>query len=66
MGKHDSTTNIEASLASYERIIKAATTMTDDEKKALAEWEEANLAGAGQLATSDWPGWNAIINRTSH
>jgi hypothetical protein len=58
--------NIESQLARYERIIKAAMAMNDHEKAALTTWEQENLAGDGTLATSDWPGWDAIINRISH
>lgn len=57
---------IEAQLARYERIIKAATVMSEQEKLALAEWEKYCVTGDGQRATSDWPGWDAVINRISH
>ena len=57
---------IEAQMARYERIIKAATVMSDREKADLAEWEKAHLTSDGSVATSDWPGWDAIINRISH
>lgn len=56
----------EAQLARFERIIKAATVMSEQEKKALAEWEKAHVTGTGDFATSDWPGWEAVINRISH
>lgn len=57
---------VDSQLARYERIIKAATVMTDREKAELAEWERRHVTGAGPYATSDWPGWSAIINRISH
>lgn len=57
---------IEAQLARYERMIKAATVMSDREKAELAEWEKMHVTGDGQFLTSDWPGWDAIINRISH
>ncbi|MBM5458729.1 hypothetical protein H8F21_14270 [Pseudomonas sp. P66] len=56
----------ESAIARYERIIKAATAMTDAEKVALAEWEVEHVTGSGDHGTSDWPGWEAIINRISH
>tara|TARA_B100002003_G_scaffold248191_1_gene281430 strand:+ start:6062 stop:6184 length:123 start_codon:yes stop_codon:yes gene_type:complete len=40
--------------------------MSAQEKKALAEWEKAHVTGTGDYATSDWPGWEAVINRISH
>ena len=58
--------NIDAQLARYERIITAAAAMSDIEKNELAAWERAHVTGDGQSSTSDWPGWDAIINRTSH
>lgn len=58
--------DIEVQLARYERIIKAAVVMTDREKAELAEWEKTHLTGDAPAATSDWPGWVAIINRISH
>ena len=57
---------VEAQVARYERIIKAATVMSDAEKIALAEWEKEHVTGAGELGTSDWPGWEAVISRISH
>lgn len=57
---------IEAQLARYERIIKAATVMCEQEKDSLAEWEKTNVTGSGDFGTSDWPGWEAVISRISH
>lgn len=58
--------NIDAQLARYERIITAAAAMSDIEKNELAAWERAHVTDNGQSSTSDWPGWDAIINRISH
>ena len=33
--------------------------LTEEDKKALREWEQENLDG--DIATSDWPGWEAFI-----
>lgn len=57
---------VEAQIARYERIIQAATVMSEQEKIALAEWEKTHLTGSGDFGTSDWPGWEAIISRISH
>ncbi|MDU4254516.1 hypothetical protein [Pseudomonas sp.] len=57
---------IEAQIARYERMVKAATVMTDQEKAALAEWEKTHVTGNGDFGTSDWPGWEAVISRISH
>jgi len=57
---------IEAQLIRYERIIKAATIMSEREKADLAEWEKTKALDDASMATSDWPGWEAIINRISH
>lgn len=56
----------ESHIAKYERIIKAATTLTPDEKLALEKWEKENVTGDGNFGTSDWPGWDAVISRISH
>lgn len=53
-------------LARYERIVKAGMAMNDREKAELAEWEKVHVTGDGQFGTTDWPGWDAIINRISH
>lgn len=58
--------NIEAQIARSERIIKAATVMSEQEKIALAKWEKTHVTGSGDFGTSDWPGWEAIISRISH
>ncbi|APC19498.1 hypothetical protein BLL42_27585 (plasmid) [Pseudomonas frederiksbergensis] len=58
--------SIDAQIARFERIIKAATVMSKQEKVALAEWEKTNVTGSGDFGTSDWPGWEAIISRISH
>lgn len=53
-----------SAIARYERIIKAATIMTEAEKEALAAWEKLHVSGNGDNGTSDWPGWDAVISRT--
>lgn len=57
---------VEARLARYERIFQAATVMSEQEMVALAEWEKTHFTSNGSFATSDWPGWEAIISRISH
>jgi hypothetical protein len=52
-------------ILTVERMLSAHPKMTEDEQKALAEWERANL-GAGGKGTSDWPGWSAVCARLSH
>jgi hypothetical protein len=52
-------------MVSMERIISASHAMTDAEKSALKAWEAENLGKDGK-ATSDWPGWPAVIERISH
>ncbi|MCY1284040.1 hypothetical protein D9M69_452350 [compost metagenome] len=65
--KKDSTQEmIDGMIARYKRIMKAATVMTADEKAALQQWEKENVTGNGDVTTSDWPGWDSIINRISH
>jgi hypothetical protein len=57
---------MDAQLARYERIIKAATALSEQERTDLAAWERSDVTGDGQFATSDWPGWDAVIKRVSH
>lgn len=57
---------MDAQLVKYERIIKAATALSEQEKADLTEWERGHVTGEGKFATSDWPGWDAVIRRISH
>lgn len=57
---------VEGQIARYERIVKAATAMTEEEKKDLNEWEKTHVTGDGEFGTADWPGWDPIIARISH
>lgn len=57
---------IDAQLARYERIITAVAVMSESEKNELKAWEKNHVTGDDQRATSDWPGWDAVINRISH
>lgn len=57
---------LDAQLARYERIISAAVVMSDSEKNELKVWEQVHLPGDNGFATSDWPGWDAVIKRISH
>ncbi|MBA5689167.1 hypothetical protein [Rugamonas apoptosis] len=57
---------LDAQPARHERIITAATVMSDSEKNELGVWEQAHATGDGHYTTSDWPGWDAVINRISH
>lgn len=52
-------------ILTVERMLSVYPKMTEDEQKALAEWEQSNL-GAGGKGTSDWPGWSAVCARLSH
>lgn len=56
----------ESQVSKYERIIQAATVMTQDEKQELNRWEKENVTGDGNFGTSDWPGWGDVISRISH
>ena len=51
-------------LLTAERIVAMHAQMTEVEKQALASWEQA--LGDGELATSDWPGWQAVYQRLGH
>lgn len=53
-------------LLSTERIVTLYPQMTSEEKNALHDWEKAYVTGAGAIATSDWPGWKAVVDRLSH
>jgi hypothetical protein len=57
---------MDAELAKCERIIKAATALSEQEEADMTEWERSNVTGDGKFATSDWPGWDAVIARSSH
>jgi len=57
---------MDAELSKYERIIKAATALSEQEKAGLKEWERTHVTGDGRFATSDWPGWDAVIKRISN
>lgn len=65
MGK-PSKASVEGQIAWYERIVKAAMVMTDAEKEELAKWEAECVKGDGEVGTSDWPGWEAVVARISH
>lgn len=56
----------EAFLATYERLVSASEHLTSDERLALDAWERTRLDGHGNLATSDWPGWENVFNRAFH
>jgi hypothetical protein len=53
-------------LLSTERIVTLYPQMTSEEKYALHDWEKTYVTGAGEFATSDWPGWKAVVDRLSH
>lgn len=46
-----------------ERMVTMYPKMTENEKKALTEWEKVNL---GSKSTTDWPGWKDVCARLSH
>lgn len=43
------------------RMMDTYRKMSRKDRKALAEWEAANIGGS--VATSDWPGWEPLIGR---
>jgi hypothetical protein len=57
---------IKSSMALLERIAAAGKIMTKEEEITLLNWEKAHVTGGGEFATSDWPGWPAVIARLSH
>ncbi|WP_150306326.1 hypothetical protein [Pseudomonas saliphila] len=61
-----SNAKIEAQLAHYERIVRAAEQMTKQEQDELAEWEKENETENGEKGACDWPGWEAVVTRISH
>jgi len=44
---------MDAQLVKYERIIKAATASSEQEKADLTDWERGQVTGDGKFATSD-------------
>jgi len=52
-------------ILTVERMLAMHPKMTEDERNALAAWEQANL-GKGDKGTSDWPGWSTVSARLSH
>jgi hypothetical protein len=53
-------------LLNAERIISLHEKMSNEEKEELAKWDREEVTGDGEKATSDWPGWKAVIDRLSH
>lgn len=51
---------------SVERIVTLCPLMTDEERSALHAWEKTNVTGDAHAASSDWPGWKAVVDRLSH
>lgn len=56
----------EIMLVPFERMVAAHASMSDAERAMLQQWEQANLRGPEQLATSDWPGWRVVLRRLAH
>lgn len=56
----------EIMLVPFERMVAAHALMSDGERDMLQQWEQANLGGPEQLATSDWPGWRVVFKRLAH
>lgn len=52
-------------ILTVERMLAVHPKMTEEELRALAEWERESL-GPGGKRTSDWPGWSAVCARLSH
>lgn len=50
--------------ANAEELFKAVD--GDGARDMLQHWEQANLGGPEQLATSDWPGWRVAFKRLAH
>lgn len=46
-----------------ERMISVQGQMSDKERAELSLWEKSKVTGDGLYATSDWPGWPAVIRR---
>ncbi|MBY0240093.1 MAG: hypothetical protein K2X55_12335 [Burkholderiaceae bacterium] len=51
---------------SFERLALLNENLTADERAELLTWEKVNVKGDGVTATTDWPGWQAVIARVSH
>jgi hypothetical protein len=43
-------------------MMDAFRNMSKKDRKALVDWEAANLDGKN-VATSDWPGWEHLIGK---
>ena len=53
-------------LLSFERLLQAHASMTPAENTAFTAWESRFVVGDGAYATTDWPGWPAVIARLSN
>ena len=53
-------------LLTAERMVAMADQMTQEEKNDLLNWERENVTGDGKFATTDWPGWRAVVARLTH
>jgi hypothetical protein len=49
-------------IAWFSRMVDASMKMSEEDKRALKEWEAANLDGRN-VATSDWPGWEKFVGK---
>lgn len=56
----------QAEMAVYERIAVASERLSPDEQAALKDWEKTHVTGDGKFATTDWPGWSAVLKRVFH
>jgi enolase len=57
---------IEFLLALHERLLYAASRMSEEEKRELLEWESKYVTGNDDgLKTSDWPKWKELIAKYS-
>lgn len=53
----------EEILVWHAMVYGASRAMNDTEKQRLAAWEADNVDGSGAFGTSDWPGWERILDR---
>lgn len=66
MTKIDDAVSQHPNWLSFERLAILNENLTGAERAELMAWERANVKGDGAVATTDWPGWQAVIARVSH
>ncbi len=63
MGDNDLGPEQQEVLIWHAMVHGAYCAMSDTEKARLAAWEADNVDGSGEFGTSDWPGWERILDR---